>query len=66
MAMQKMSATNGEKYECAKRELAQRERVYPRLIESGKMTKEFAATQIRLMAEIADDYRKLYESEMLL
>ena len=61
-----MSATNGEKYACAKRELSQRERVYPRLIESGKMSKEFAADQIRLMAEIMDDYRKLYESERLL
>ena len=61
-----MTATNMEKYACAKRELSQRERVYPRLIEQGKMTKEFAATQIALMAEIADDYRKLYESERLL
>ncbi len=34
-------------------------KVYPRLVEQGRMTKEMAARETALMAEIADDYMEL-------
>lgn len=46
-----------EKYECAVREVTQRQRVYPRLVREGKMTQEKADLEIRKMLEIASDYR---------
>lgn len=49
--------TATEKYRCAKRELGQREHVYPRRIEAGKMTRRLADREIALMKEIMADYR---------
>lgn len=51
-----MTITNKDKQREAEREVAQRRRVYPRLIDNGKMTKEQATRQIAIMVEIAGDY----------
>ena len=48
------------------REIEQRKRVYPRLVERGTMTQAFADRQIQIMAAIACDYAKLAKTERLL
>ncbi len=53
-----MTVTRQEKYDCAKREVRQRRKVFPRLIEQGKMSAEFAARQIEIMEAIAKDYEE--------
>jgi hypothetical protein len=59
-----MPYTNRQKAECAKREVRQRVRAYPRWIEEHRMTHAFAALQIGIMQEIADDYEaKAIEDE---
>lgn len=55
-----------EKAARAWRELCQRQRVYDRLVDQGKMTRQFADKELRLMEAIARDYEKLSESERLL
>lgn len=49
--------------DCANREVKQRVRVYPRLVEQGKMSKEFADRQIKMMRKIAADYETLAEAD---
>lgn len=49
--------TDAEKAACAKREVAQRKRVYPRLVEKGSLTGSRAAIEIALMEEIAAEYQ---------
>lgn len=63
-----MPFTNGEKRACAEREVKQRNRVYPRLVENGRMTKEAAEREIAMMKEIAEDYetREVSEGERLI
>jgi hypothetical protein len=56
-------ATAFEKMRCAERELVYRRRVYPRLVQKGRLTFERAKLQIELMEEIAADYRSLAEQE---
>lgn len=46
-----------DKLKEVEREIAQRHRVYPRLIARGTLTKERAAKQIRIMSAIAEDIR---------
>jgi hypothetical protein len=48
--------TDREKWQAAKRETNLRRRVYPGLVERGRMTKQEADIQIALMDAIADDY----------
>lgn len=48
--------TRAQKRAGIERELAQRKRVYPRLVAAGKMTDGFAAAQIALMEAILKDY----------
>jgi hypothetical protein len=55
-----------EKLACAKRELKFRERVYPRLIEAGKMTAKLADRELDLMRAIVDDYEIKAAVERLL
>jgi hypothetical protein len=40
---------------CARRELALRKRVYPRLIDAGKMTVESAVRETQMMQAILDN-----------
>lgn len=55
--------TAREKADCALREVKQRQRVYPRLVEGGKMTQAFAEKQTAIMQVIADDYARQAEEE---
>lgn len=55
--------TYAEKEACARRELAFRRRVYPRLINQGKLTQAEADRQIDIMASIAADYAKCCDIE---
>lgn len=55
-----------EKMEAVDRELSYRRRVYPRLIESRKMTPDLAARQISLFESIAADYRAAVRARRLL
>jgi hypothetical protein len=54
-----MTFSVSDKRKCAERELVMRLRVYERHVAAGKMKPEVAAREIRLMREIADDYRRL-------
>ena len=60
-----MRFTAEEKLDCAVRELKFRKRVFPRLIEQGRMTQEKATKELALMEEIIADYRIQVESGML-
>lgn len=50
--------TNAEKLKEVEREIAMRNRVYPWMIRKGKVTKEKAAEQLRIMNAVAEDYRQ--------
>jgi hypothetical protein len=52
-----------DKCRAAAREVVQRQRVYPRLVEAGKMTQVEATRQTAIMSAIAADYRKLADEE---
>lgn len=49
----------GEMRAAAEREVRQRERVYPRLIESRRMTRATADRETQIMRDIADHFREL-------
>ena len=51
---------------CAERELAQRKRVYPRLVAAGKMTQAKADYELRMMGEIVDHFAGVAAKERLL
>ena len=55
-----------EKHREAVRELEFRRRVYERMIDSAKLSRDVAARRLALMSEIADDYREQSEKERLL
>lgn len=61
-----MPFTAKQKRECAEREVKQRLRVYPRLVEANKITPGFATEQTKIMQEIADEYREKEKSEQLI
>jgi len=62
-AMAKLGAIERElKY---RRHVYPRRRVYPRQIAAGKITDGFAAAEISVLEEIAEDYRKIVEKERL-
>ena len=61
-----MTATNEQKLKCAERELRFRQRVYPHLVERGKMTRQESDRELELMQAIADDYRILAQAELLI
>lgn len=46
-----------EKLACAERELALRQRAYPRWVAIGRMSQAEADREIAIMAAIVDDYR---------
>lgn len=54
-----------EYVECAKRETRLRRSVYPRLIDSGKMTKEQADKEIHLMQVIKNSLKKYMKTKPL-
>jgi hypothetical protein len=58
-----MTITTADKLKELKRELAQRRRVYPRLIEKGSLTPQAAARQTEIMQAIAEDYEQRAKAE---
>lgn len=58
-----MNITYGEKRAAAEREVKQRRRVYPRLVESRRMTQQQADRETAIMEAIAEDYRELEQKE---
>ena len=50
--------TTADKIKCLRREIAMRKNVYPKWIESGRMTQEAADREIAVMQAIHDDYSK--------
>lgn len=55
--------TARQKQQAAAREVAQRQRVYPRLVEAGKMKRADAEKQIAIMSAIEADYRQRADAE---
>jgi len=55
-----------DKLACAKRELAMRERVYPRWIDSGRISRIKAAQEIAAMRAIVADYEAAAQRELLI
>lgn len=55
--------TLDDKIKELKRELGQRARVYPRLIEAGKMTQAVMDRQIAIMEAIKADYERQAEED---
>lgn len=53
-------------YACAKRELEVRRRVYPKWVADGRMYKEKADREIRMMEEIARHFEQLAGKERLI
>jgi hypothetical protein len=58
--------TEADKFECAKRELAMRRKMYPQWVSSGGMKQAAADWQIQCMEAIVEDYRKICEGERLI
>lgn len=55
--------TNREKMREAQREIGQRQWVYPKRIDAGKLKQADADRQIAIMREIAEEYRAAAEQE---
>lgn len=58
--------TAQEKREAVEREIKFRQRVFPRLIENGKMTRQLADQQIAIFKAIRDDYANAEQGERLI
>jgi hypothetical protein len=58
-----MTITTADKLREAKREVGQRKRVYPRLIEKGSLTREAADRQTAIMQAIVEDYERQAQAE---
>jgi len=52
-----------QKHAEALRELAQRRRVYSRMVAEGRMKGKDADLRLQVMSEIADDYREQAEAD---
>ena len=57
--------TAAEKLDCATRELAMRHRVYPRQVLLKKMTAAESERELRVMAAIVEDYRRVVQPSLL-
>jgi hypothetical protein len=44
---------------CVEREVAMREKVYPRWVANGKMTDGFADSQIKIMKDVVESLKRL-------
>lgn len=58
--------TTADKLACAQRELKMRKQVYPRFIDSGRMSAGKAAHEIAAMEGIVSDYEAAVAKERLL
>lgn len=55
--------TPRQKMFCARREVRQRQRVYPRLVDAGKMSRADADRELACMEAIAADYELMERQE---
>jgi hypothetical protein len=58
-----MTFATRDKFACAERELKMRQRVYPHLINRGKMTLLEAEHELLVMQAIVEDYRGAVAAE---
>ena len=65
-ATKKAEFTADEKYGCLVRECRKREQVYPRFIDRGSMSRDFAVKQLKMMREICEEYRQIASGERLI
>ncbi len=56
MKLPPVTITTGDKIRCLKREIAMRERNYPRWVESGKMKQHDADREVAVMKAVLHDY----------
>ena len=57
--------TDQDKFDCARRELKIRKRVYPHWVNNGRMKQASADREIEIMQAIADDYKaKINEASL--
>lgn len=61
-----MSIPIDEQIECVQRELRQRARVYPRLIESGRMTQQKADEETRRMGAVLNTLHGVAKGQRLI
>ena len=61
-----MISTAAEKLAEVKREIRERQWVYPKQVEAGKLSQALADRRIAIMEAIADDYREQVQKEQLL
>jgi hypothetical protein len=57
--------TDQDKFDCARRELNIRKRVYPHWVNNGRMKQASADREIEIMQAIADDYRSKIDEASL-
>jgi hypothetical protein len=57
------TADLSEQIACVERELAMRQRVYPRQVAAGKMTEAKAQHEIRVMQSVLETLRDLWRSQ---
>lgn len=58
--------SNARMFKCAERELKKRERVYPRLVDSERMTAAQATEEIAVMRAIVEHFEPLAAAERLI
>jgi hypothetical protein len=58
--------TTEDKLNCIQRELRLRQRVYPRLINNGKMSEQQAEHELLVMQAVLQDYQAVASQELLL
>jgi hypothetical protein len=51
-----MNISSARKLQCIEREIGMRKRVYPRFVEKGKITQDFADEEIAVLESIRQDY----------
>lgn len=61
-----MTYSHDELRACAEREVAQRRRVYPRLVENKRMTKALADSETAKMEAIATHFAELAKGDRLI
>jgi hypothetical protein len=54
-----------ELHRCARRELAQRRRVYPRLVGAERMSQETADREVAMMSQIAEYFEAKNQPKLL-
>lgn len=51
-----MNISSARKLQCIEREIGMRKRIYPRFVEKGKISKDFAEEEMAVLESIRNDY----------